>query len=206
MRRPSIGTSTTRPGCGACSTAATGWNAGCGQRSRSSRRKGIILAGGSGTRLYPITQGVSKQLLPVYDKPMIYYPLSVLMLAGIREVLIITTPHEQALFQRCWATARSGAWASSTRCSRARRPGSGVPDRSRILAGAPVCLVLGDNIFYGQGFPSLLKRADERERRRHGVRLPGEGSRALRRRRVRRRRPRRRPRGEAGAAEVATTR
>ncbi|GGO57088.1 Glucose-1-phosphate thymidylyltransferase [Roseovarius pacificus] len=125
------------------------------------QRKGIILAGGSGTRLYPITMGISKQLLPIYDKPMIYYPISVLMLAGIRDIAMITTPQDQAQFQRMLGDGSQ--WGISLTYIVQESP-DGLAQAYLLaedfLNGAPSAMVLGDNIFFGHGLSELLADAD----------------------------------------------
>ena len=127
--------------------------------------KGIVLAGGTGTRLHPLTKGVSKQMMAIYDKPMVYFPLATLMLAGIRDILVITTPHEQAMYQRLLGDGRD--WGIEISYAIQPDPG-GLAQAFLIgrefIAGRGCALVLGDNIFYGTGLPKMLTQATERER------------------------------------------
>lgn len=129
------------------------------------QRRGIILAGGSGSRLYPVTKVISKQLLPVYDKPMIYYPLSTLMRAGMRDIIVITTPHEQHLFQQLLEDGSQwGMRISYTVQPEPAGLAQALILSREFLGGRPSCLILGDNIFHGSGINELLQQADQRRR------------------------------------------
>lgn len=128
--------------------------------------KGIVLAGGSGTRLYPITRGISKQLIPVYDKPMIYYPLSTLMLAGIRDILLISTPEYTPLFEELLG---DGSDFGINLSYKVQEKPNGLAEAfilgKEFIGDDPVCLILGDNIYYGSGLSQLLRDATKKEKR-----------------------------------------
>ena len=166
-------------------------------------RRGVILAGGAGTRLHPLTLAVSKQLLPVYDKPMVYYPLSVLMLAGVREILIITTGQDLDAFKRLLGDGSPLGLAFSYAVQ--AKP-TGLPDAfvlgEEFLAGEASVMILGDNIFFGQNLEHRASRGRPAAVGRHGLRLPGHRPRAIRRAQCPPRRQRALHRGEAKAAEV----